>query len=90
MPVCRGRRGAALSLRWFDDGAVVFDEATGSLHALEPAAAMALQHCLSGAEWSAQSLARTMSEVHGLAVDIETAQAWLAAFAALNFVVCRL
>ena len=43
MTVCRGHRGASLVLRWFDDGVVVFDEATGSLHALEPAAAMALE-----------------------------------------------
>lgn len=89
MPVCRGHRGAALALRWFDDGAVVFDEATGSLHALETAAAMALEQCLSGTGCTAPSLVRWLEDAHGLAVDTDTVQLWLDTFEALNFVTCR-
>lgn len=89
MTVCRGHRGAALALRWFDDGAVVFDEATGSLHALETAAALALEQCLAQTECTATSLVRWLADVHGLAVDAETVQAWLTTFEALNYVTCR-
>jgi PqqD family protein of HPr-rel-A system len=88
MTVCRGHRGAALVLRWFDDGAVVFDEATGSLHALEPAAAMVLERILSGVDGSAVSLAQWLAQTHGVAVDTDTLDAWLNTFTALNFV-CR-
>jgi PqqD family protein of HPr-rel-A system len=73
-------------LRWFDDGVVVFDEATGSLHALEPAAAMALERILSGGDGSAASLVQWLAQTHGVSVDTDTLDAWLDAFVALNFV----
>lgn len=40
------RRATELSLHTFNDGVVVYDEADGSLHALNPVAGEALQHLI--------------------------------------------
>lgn len=53
-------RSADYGLQLWPDGAVVYDEASGDIHALSPIAGEVLRHLLTVPQSCAESLARTL------------------------------
>lgn len=86
MAVCTCHRGQDLELRWFDDGAVVFDDATGDLTALHTEAARALAFCLDGIPRDLEALAAAVLPPPASDDDTERLRNWLRALERLGFV----
>ncbi|MCE1249434.1 MAG: HPr-rel-A system PqqD family peptide chaperone [Comamonadaceae bacterium] len=71
------------------DGAVVYDEASGDLHALSPVAGQLLQLVLTAPPSCAESLAQALLDDEASAAETARVHALLQEFAALGFIVAR-
>lgn len=75
-----------LCLHAFDDGVVVYDEADGSLHALNPVAGEALQHLINHtAGLRDEDLARLMLQEQPDVADLEQVRDLLESLVSLGF-----
>jgi PqqD family protein of HPr-rel-A system len=82
--VCR--RIAALHLRRWPEGGVVYDAADGSLSALSPVAADLLALLLEGAPQQAEQLAQRLLDAPAEAEDIEGVEQHLAQFTHMGLI----
>ncbi|MBA4211901.1 MAG: hypothetical protein C0449_02345 [Polaromonas sp.] len=83
---CRCRRAIDFFLHSFDDGVVVYDEADGSLHALNPVAGEALQHLIShAAGLRDEDLARLMLQDEPEVADLDQVRGLLEGLVSLGF-----
>lgn len=82
-------RAGDYGLQLWGDGAIVYDEASGDLHALSPVAGQLLQLILTAPPSSAASLAQALLEDEASAAEIARVQALLHEFCALGFVCVR-
>ena len=83
---CRCRRMSDFSLRTFADGVVVYDEADGSLHALNPVAGEALGHLIRDtAGLRDEDLARLMLQDEPGATDLDQVRGLLDGLVSLGF-----
>lgn len=80
------RRTAALRLRRWPEGGVVYDAADGSLSALSPVAAELLALLLDGQAHSAPTLAQRLLEAPPELEDIEGVQQHLTQFQGLGLI----
>ena len=82
--VCR--RSAALRLRSWPEGGVVYDAADGSLTALSPVAAELLALLLDGAPQRTDSLAQRLLQAAPEPEDLEGVEQHLSQFHGLGFI----
>ena len=80
------RRAAALRLRRWPEGGVVYDAADGSLSALSPVAAELLALLLEGRPQSAHALAQRLLEAPPESEDIDGVQQHLTQFQGLGLI----
>jgi hypothetical protein len=80
------RRALELSLHTFDDGVVVYDEADGSLHALNPVAGEALEHLIRHtAGLRDEDLARLMLQDEPEAAEMDLVRGLLDGLVSVGF-----
>ena len=74
------------SLRSWQDGAVLFDEASGSCHALSSSAEVLCRLCLQRKVFDASSLADELFGCDVEAGDVQVIEQVLMGFASMNFI----
>lgn len=85
---CRCPRALDLAVHAFEDGVVVYDEADGSLHALNPIAGEALGHLIQHTGLSDADLARLMLQEEPESSDLEQVRGLLKSLVTLGFAEC--
>ncbi|MDP1684496.1 MAG: hypothetical protein Q8L67_04575 [Hydrogenophaga sp.] len=85
---CRCPRVTDLVLHAFEDGVVVYDEADGSLHALNPVAGEALGHLIRHTGLCDVDLARLMLQEEPESSDLEQVRGLLNGLVTLGFAEC--
>ncbi len=81
-------RADHFAIQHWPDGVVVYDDASGSLHALNPIAGEAFGLIQTGQARDAQSLARAMGLVEPAAEELDMLQSLLVQFESMGLVEC--
>lgn len=82
---CCCQRPLELAFHTFEDGVVVYDEADGSLHVLNPIAGEALGHLVRCTELSDVALARLVLEGEPEPLDLEQIRELMNSLVSLGF-----
>lgn len=85
-PLFHCPRSADLALQVWPDGAVVYDDANGGLHALTPVAGQVLQAVLGRSDFAAPDLALELLQDTPDAQDLDRMRELLSSFETLGFV----
>jgi hypothetical protein len=85
---CPAPRRNELALRHFPDGTVVYDEASGSLHALSPVAGQALSEILTHERLSLPDLAARIQLDHPSSDELRQLGEMVEQLSLLGFVEC--
>lgn len=81
-------RADCLSIQRWPDGVVVYDDASGSLHALTPVAGEAFEWVVSGRASDATGLAQVMGIDNPSADDVDMFRDLLVQFEAMGLIEC--
>ena len=86
---CPASRRSDLVLRHFADGSVMYDEASGGLHALSPVAGLVMGELLANDELTPEVLASRLQLDDPSAQELEQIELMLRELESLGFVDCQ-